>query len=390
MTVTALAGAVLALTHSGHAYSALPAAGARGAISCAVSMRPNAGATCAARRFLTAPPSLAAASGLFSVRDSDMSSTLRLLIVMVLLLATGALGLIAYNAYLPKPVAPVAQNAPAPAPASAGYLVAARPLPAGTLARDEDFAVRSGDAPSGAILDTPAARAGLRGSLVRTFLDMDAPVTADDVLRPRDRGFLASVLAPDTRAVSINVDAESGVSGLIWPGDNVDVVLTQTNDKADAAHRALSETVLRNVRIIAIDQDIVQGAAVNNAIPGTANSAAVGKEARSVSLQLSPEQVKKITVAKDLGKLSLAVRSAVEQRDTGNSGTMFSCDVSPEIARQSEIANQNTTVVVYTGETVKEYSVKKLDARKATAAFGCEASGELAGRGDALADLRGR
>ena len=240
------------------------------------------------------------------------------------------------------------------------------------MAREEDFAVRSvpsDSVPTGAILDTPDARIGLRGSLVRKFLDTGSPVTSQDVLRPRDRGFLASVLAPDSRAISIKVDAESGVSGLIWPGDYVDVVLTQVIDKADLAHRTLSETVLHNVRIVAIDQEIVQG--------GPANNATAGKVAHTVSLQLAPEQVKKITVAEQLGKLSLAVRSAVDQQDTadtdttvvvyagnkvkkysvkkhdtGNTGTMFSADVSPEIARQS------ATVVGYAGDKVKEYSVK--------------------------------
>ncbi len=213
------------------------------------------------------------------------------------------------------------------------------------MARDEDFEVRSapsGSVPSGAILDTPDAKIGLRGSLVRRFLDTGSPVTSQDVLRPRDRGFLASVLAPDSRAISINVDAESGVSGLIWPGDYVDVVLTQVNDKADLAHRSLSETVLRNVRIIAIDQDIVEGAPANNtaapannATAAPANNAAAGKVTHTVSLELAPEQVKKITVAKELGKLSLAIRAAVEQQDTADAGTMFGCDVSPEIARQT-------------------------------------------------------
>ena len=246
-----------------------------------------------------------------------MSSGLRLSIIVVLLLAAAALGLIAYNAFLPQPVAPVAQSAPPPV-TTTGYLVAAHPLPAGTLARDEDFEIRSGDAPAGAILDKPEARAGLRGSLIRRFLDAGAPVTAEDVLRPRDRGFLASVLAPNTRAVSIKVDAESGVSGLIWPGDYVDVGVTQVNDKADAAHRTLSETVLRNVRIIAIDQEIVEGPPTNNT--------AAGKTTQTVSLQLLPDQVKKIAVAKELGKLSLAIRSAVGNQDAGDENTMFGPD----------------------------------------------------------------
>ena len=311
-----------------------------------------------------------------------MSSALRLSIIMVLMLATVALGLVAYNASLPKAGAPVAEIAPAPV--TSGYFIAARPLPAGTLARDEDFVVRSAQpnlVPSGAILDTAEAKAGLRGSLVRRFVDAGSLITADDVLRPRDRGFLASVLAPDTRAISIKVDAESGVSGLIWPGDNVDVVLTQMSDKADAAHRSLSEVVLHNVRIIAIDQDIVQGAKDNKD-----NSAAAAKDIRSVSLQLLPEQVKTIAIAKELGKLSLAIRAAVEHEQTRDAGTMFGCDVSPEIARQSAIANESATVVVYGGDKPKAYSVKKHDPAAMASVSGCDPSGDVAAQGAALAN----
>src|ERR1700722_13171051 len=291
-----------------------------------------------------------------------MSSALRLSIIMVLLFATAALGLIAYNATRPIPTAQVAQSAPAPV--TSEYFVAAHPLPAGTLARDEDFTVRSAppeSVPSGAILDTPDAKAGLRGSLVRKFLDTGSLVTAEDVLRPRDRGFLASVLAPDTRAISINVDPESGVSGLIWPGDNVDVVLTQMNDRTDARAWLAGETVLHNVRIIAIDQDIVQGAQANNA--------AAGKDTHTVSLQLTPEQVKKIAVAKELGKLSLAIRAAA---DTREASTISGCDVSQQIARQTAIAGQSTTVVVYTGNKAKEYSVKKGETGDASALLNCD------------------
>src|SRR6476620_3715092 len=261
-----------------------------------------------------------------------MSSALRLSIIMVLLLASTALGLIAYSANAPKSQLEVAaKEAEAPiAPVTVAYFVAARPLARGTLARNEDFATRSAapdSVPAGAIIDTPDAKAGLPGSLVRNFMEAGSPITLQDILRPKDRGFLASVLAPDSRAISIKVDEESGVSGLIWPGDYVDVVLTQVIDKADPAQGTLAETVLHNVRIVAIDQEIVQG--------GTANNAAAGKVAKTVSLQLAPEQVKKITVADQLGKLSLAVRSAVDQQDTGDTDTVFGCDVSPEIARRT-------------------------------------------------------
>jgi pilus assembly protein CpaB len=121
------------------------------------------------------------------------------------------------------------------------------------------------------------------------------------------------------------------------PGDYVDVVLTQVAEKADLARRALSETLLYNIRIIAIDQEIVQGGP---------NNATAGKIAQTVSLQVVPEQVKRIEVAKHLGTLSLAMRAAVEPRDAADSRTISSCDVSADIARQNAIAGQSATVVV--------------------------------------------
>src|SRR3954451_21163309 len=222
-----------------------------------------------------------------------MSSALRLSIIAVLLLATTALGLIAYNMNLPKQVqAEVAVNAPPPGPATQGYFVAARPLARGTLARDEDFAVRSAApdrVPANAILETADSKASLSGSLVRKFVEAGSPIALQDIVRPQDRGFLASVLAPDSRATSIRVDEESGVSGLIRPGDYVDVVLTQVFEKGElegrtaggaqtAGRRALSETILRNVRVIAIDQEIVQG--------GRGPLLGTGKPVQTVSLEL--------------------------------------------------------------------------------------------------------
>jgi pilus assembly protein CpaB len=303
-----------------------------------------------------------------------MSSSLRLSIIAVLLLATTAFGLIAYNMSMPK--APVAQvAATGPAPRTAEYFVAVRPLPRGTLTREEDFTARSVPperVPAGAILVSPDSKAGLPGSLVRKFVDAGSPVTLEDILRPRDRGFLASVLAPDSRAISIKVDEESGVAGLIRPGDHVDVVLTQVFDKADPARRALSETVLGNVRVIAIDQEIAQG--------GRPISVAVaGRQAQTVSLELTPEQVKRVTVAKQLGTLSLAVRAAVDQWNKAeDTGAVSSCDVSPELARQNAIAGQHAAVSVHAGGEVKQYSVRKQRSDDSDAEFSCEASSEAA------------
>ncbi|MGY4478367.1 Flp pilus assembly protein CpaB [Bradyrhizobium sp. USDA 3364] len=298
-----------------------------------------------------------------------MSSALRLSIIAVLFLATTALGLIGYNMSLPKQT-PVQIAEPEPTkPATVSYFVAARPLPRGTLAREEDFTVRSVPAervPPGAILETAETKVGLPGSLVRKFVDAGSPVTLHDILRPRDRGFLASVLAPDSRAITIKVDEETGVAGLIRPGDHVDVVLTQVFEKADPTRRALSETVLRNVRIIAIDQEIAQG--------GRPVAATLGKIAQTVSMELSPEQVKRITVAKQLGTLSLAVRAAVDQWEKADNGAVSSCDVSPELARQNALAGQSTAVVVHSGGEVKQYSVRKQDSEDNEISVSCDGS----------------
>lgn len=288
-----------------------------------------------------------------------MSSALRVSIIVVLVLAATALGLIAYSVNLPKDpvVADVIAEKPQVARATVGYFVAARPLSKGTLARDEDFTVRqavSDHVPAGAILETPDTKAGLPGSLVRKFVDAGSAITLQDILRPKDRGFLASVLAPDSRAISLKVDEETGVSGLIRPGDNVDVVLTQVFEKADPVRRAVSETVLSNVRVIAIDQEMAQGGRpVSNSLPG--------KSAQTVSLELKPEQVKKVSVAKQLGTLSFVVRSAAEQWEKADTGATSSCDVSPELARQSAVAGQSTTVAIYSGRELKQYSVRKQD-----------------------------
>ena len=98
----------------------------------------------------------------------------------------------------------------------------------------------------------------------------------------------------------------------------------------------------------------------------------LGKQAATVSLELWPDQVQRITVAKQLGKLSLSVRAAVmDKRDSGDARAMSSCDVSPELARQNAAAGQTTAIVVYSGGEAKQFSVKK---SVADSSANCDAS----------------
>src|SRR3954469_18432058 len=148
---------------------------------------------------------------------------LRILLSGLLLFSALGLGLVGYSVTRPPKTVTVtvAPEAPPP-PLTVDVLVAAHNLPAGTMMKEEDLtqrAVPSADVPQGALTNSPEARAGLRGALLRHYLDAGNIMMAGDVLHPRDRGFLAAVLTPGTRAISVGVDAITGNGGLIWPGD---------------------------------------------------------------------------------------------------------------------------------------------------------------------------
>lgn len=254
----------------------------------------------------------------------------RLMLSALLLLTALGLGLVAYQVTRPPKTVTVAAEAPPP-PLTVDVLVAAHSLPAGTLMKDEDFskkAIPSTDVPKGALTDTPDVRASLRGALLRHYLDAGNALMAGDVLNPRDRGFLAAVLAPGSRAISVGVDAITGDGGLIWPGDRVDLILTQHLDEKDAplAKRFVSETVLSDVRVVAVDQSIAQGA-----VAGGDNT--TGKLAHTVTLEVTPQQAERAALAGHLGKITLAIRAVDGVPEaTGRRVSVYGSDVSPALA----------------------------------------------------------
>ena len=233
---------------------------------------------------------------------------LRIVLSGLLLLTALGLGIVGYLATLPPQAIKIAAAPqPAPPPLTVTVLVAARSVPAGTLLKDEDFIHRAmpvADVPQGAVTSGPETAGGLRGALLRRYLDAGSPLMASDILHPRDRGFLAAVLAPGTRAVSVGVDAITGNGGLIWPGDRVDLLLTQElNEKiAPLARRIVGETVLTDVRVVAVDQSIARGA-----VAGSDN--ATGRLARTVTLEVTPQQAERAVVAERLGKVTVVIRS---------------------------------------------------------------------------------
>jgi pilus assembly protein CpaB len=167
------------------------------------------------------------------------------------------------------------------------------------------------------------------GAVARSRLPAGEPLLRGTVVQPGESGFLAAVLAPGERAISIGVTAVSGAAGLIYPGDRVDVILTQNLTATDVSltHKSVAETIARDVRVLAIDQQLQAKAA---------QTAPEGKLAQTVTLEVDPQQVEKIVVATKLGDLSLTIRSlqaATEPMEstTRSEGPTWAEDVSPAL-----------------------------------------------------------
>jgi pilus assembly protein CpaB len=202
-------------------------------------------------------------------------------------------------------------------------LVATVPLSAGTLLRAQDVTwqpVAGAPEPGAIVRPSAAARtikpeldeearaevygAALRGAVVpgdpirRGPLAAGDPIRRGGVVRPGDRDFLQIVLSPGSRAIAIPVTAGGASTGLLFPGDRVDVVLTQKfgDTGAPLTRRSVSETVVENLRVLAINAPDAKAAGGNTF-------------GHTVTLEVTPEQAEKMNVAAELGKLSLTLRS---------------------------------------------------------------------------------
>jgi pilus assembly protein CpaB len=192
-------------------------------------------------------------------------------------------------------------------------LVATVPLAAGTLLRAQDVLwqlvarpVEPGEIvrPSeGARQSKPGideeTRAEVYGAAVRPAREIAAgeSIRRGNIVKPGDRDFLQVVLTPGARAIAIPVTTSGASTGLLFPGDRVDVILTQ-NFKGESAvitRRSVSETVVENLRVLAVD-------AQDAKTPS-------GSFGRTVTLEVTPQQAEKVNVATELGKLSLTLRS---------------------------------------------------------------------------------
>ena len=230
---------------------------------------------------------------------------MKLRVVILVLLAFGAaLGTVYFaRNWMDAQRAAMTQSPPPPPPVHNEILVAKEDLPAGTLLKPDQLVWQpwpEGGLESAYIKKDEHTPEEYAGSVVREGVRAGQPVSESVLVKPGESGFLAAVLRPNTRAVSVAINATTGASGFIFPGDHVDVILTQTiQDAHDSknVHRA-SETVLHDVRVIAVDQT-------------TNDQENEPVLAKNVTLELTPKQAEVVTLVSELGKLSLSLRSIV-------------------------------------------------------------------------------
>jgi pilus assembly protein CpaB len=139
----------------------------------------------------------------------------------------------------------------------------------------------------------------LHGAVLRRIIGTGEPVTEDRVVKAGERGFLAAVLTQGMRAVSVPVTATSGISGFVFPGDRIDLILAHKVQSGEGQERKInraSETILTDVRVLAVDQK-------------TATQEGAAVLAKTATLEVTPTQAEIIAVSVTLGELSLSLRS---------------------------------------------------------------------------------
>jgi pilus assembly protein CpaB len=217
-------------------------------------------------------------------------------------------------------------------PTGPKVLVAQRALPVGTIITADSIAFQAWPkemVQQAYFIDGEADMNKLLGTVVRYPITAGQPVTQGALVAPGDRGFLAAALGPGMRAITIPVSAKTGVGGFVFPGDHVDLMLTQTVQGRDGGSALkATETILRNVRVLATDHS------TETEIEG---GKTVVRAFRTVTLEVTPKIAEKIAVAQTIGSLSLSLRSLADnQSDLDKAIADGSVKVPAGVSKQQE------------------------------------------------------
>jgi pilus assembly protein CpaB len=237
---------------------------------------------------------------------------MRLRTLLLLFLAVGLAGgtaMLARAWLAAQRAAEIAEASPMALPAPAkSVLVARTEIRRGQILKPEDLSWQvwpeGGLDKNYVVLGTRTPEA-FAGWVARNPISAGEPLSETKIIAPGNRGFLAAVLRPGMRAISVPVTITSGISGFIFPGDQVDLMITYPIPATAVAgtagggyeHKA-AETVLHDIRVLGIDQRL----------EGKVGEAVV---AHTATLEVTPKQTEMIALAGEIGKLSLSLRSLV-------------------------------------------------------------------------------
>lgn len=162
-------------------------------------------------------------------------------------------------------------------------------------AKMPDKAVQKAARAAGDLIAPGSAIQAFEGSIVKEALAKGEPVVARKVVRAGQSGFMAVVLQPGMRAMSVAINAESAAGGFILPGDRVDVL--QSRKPSEAGGGYVTEVLMRNVRVLAIDQNIDPAKDAKSIVGGVA------------TLEIPAADIEVIARGKAQGEMILALRS---------------------------------------------------------------------------------
>lgn len=205
-----------------------------------------------------------------------------------------------------KPPAPVQQTVVEKID-SVEVLVARSDIALGQIASESQFRwqVWPREALSPGFITKANGLAGMRelaGAIARAPILANEPITVSKLIKPGSGGVLAAILPAGMRAISVKIKEETAVGRLILPNDHVDVILTRRIRGKNGAEEHASDTLFRNVRVLALGQQIETKEGKK-----TAENAAT-----TATLELTPRQAELLALATVMGDLSLALRSVAD------------------------------------------------------------------------------
>lgn len=290
-----------------------------------------------------------------------------------MILLVGALIVAALTAFMARTMmtgsaTPEASAVPmnAPQPDGPQVLVATRALPVGTIL--DATALKFQPWPKELIDNAYYIREktdlkSLQGTVVRNAITAGQPVTQGALVKPGERGFLAAALGPGMRAVTVPVQAQTSVAGFVFPGDRVDLVLTQeVAGGGEGPPLKVAETIMRNLRVLATDQSMVEQK------DEAGNS--VVRPISTVTLEATPKIAEKIAVAQTVGTISLSLRSIADNASElelaiASGEVSVPSDPKEERAMMARIANtpQANGSTVATGADVSRFQRASVPAK---------------------------